>query len=227
MRKGMASAEKRRKSRIELVKRLVRTVRKRPEELAQDDFIKNGLGGLLAHHGGSVYKAITEAGYAVKPWNMGHTPKGFFMERGNRVGATRWLVAKVRKEVQDICSRDFQMNGLGGMLGEYYSCSPYAALVDAGYEINAWEMKQTPHRFFGKMENQVEAVRWLAASLGKNPEELGYGDFVDNGLAGLVGRYGSLFRLLLATGFVKRSDELKIRKRGLRAILAARMRERK
>jgi|GEM_PF-6133397 len=180
-----------RENRIKAVKWLAKKLDKDPRDLTVDDFTMNRLGGLFCHHyASSPYKAVTEAfpEKEVMPWEMIVTPRGFFESRENRVEAIKWLAKKVGNDPRDLNTDDFTMNRLGGLMN-HYSGSIYAAVSEAFPEqgIKPWEMNVTPRGFFDKKRNCVEAVRWLAKKLDKDPRDLTSDDFYSNRLSGLIG----------------------------------------
>ena len=191
-----------RENRIAAIRWLVENLGKDARELTQDDFVEKGVGGLLNYYGGP-YEALMDAGFEIKPWEMVCTPHGFWKEKENRVEAIRWLVAKLGKGPGEITQGDFNENGLGGLLGDYYRGCPFDALTDAGFELNGWEMAKASALFYQKRENRIAAIRWLVEKLGNEAMEITQGDFNENGLSGLLSHHyrNSPYEALLEAGF--------------------------
>lgn len=120
------------KNRITATKWLVKKTKKDPREITQEDFVSNGLGGLMDKYSNSPYRALKEAGYPIHLWEMRITPRGSFMKRSNRIAAVRWLVKKTRKKPENITIHDFRSNGFWGILN-HYKGSFRTALRDAGF----------------------------------------------------------------------------------------------
>jgi hypothetical protein len=99
--------------------------------IVAQDFFDLGLDGLLAHHGNSPLGALSEAGYKILPWEMPKAPNGFFMKKGNRVLAVKWLVKRTGKAPEDLTKDDFKGNSLGGLLATHYHNSPALAMLEA------------------------------------------------------------------------------------------------
>ena len=122
---------------------------KDPRELTQDDFVDNGLSGLVQIYRGSPYEALAEAGKAHKrseiashsaegrfdpgkiyPWQMNNVRIYEGLEM--RAAAVRWLQKKIAKDARDITTDDFIRAGLQGLLAMHYGGSPYLAVLEAG-----------------------------------------------------------------------------------------------
>ncbi len=104
----------------------------------------------------SLYSLLVDAGYAFSkkevsmhskkgifsdellyPWQLANAPIKFYQDANNCISATRWLVWKLGKNPQDIGVKDFQENGLRGLL-PYYSDGKggyRAALREAGFDV--------------------------------------------------------------------------------------------
>ncbi len=97
--------------------------------------------------------------------------------------AIRFLVDEVlHRDPRDVTDNDFYRNRLSGLLTGYYRGSPYQALVEAGYEIEPWEMSETPHDFYKDSDNRIAATRWFVERLGKDPRDIIAQDFNRNAL---------------------------------------------
>jgi len=208
-------------NRVIVVKRLVETLCKDPRDLTAEDFHGNRLGGLLSHYyNNSPYKTVEEAfpEMDIKPWEMINTPIGFYEKKENRIAAVKWLVNKLNKDPRDLTAEDFDNNRLGGLLDGYYNDSPYEAVKEAFPEmdIKPWEMIRTPDGIFDTKENRIAAVKWLVNKLKKDPRDLTYDDFYDNGLGGLLAsRYNnSPYEAVKEAGLVDEADEKQMRNRG-------------
>jgi hypothetical protein len=201
-------------NRVKAIKQLVKECGKKPRDITRDDFNSNHLGTLLNHdYNGSPYRALTEAGYKLQPWEMLHTPKGFYGNKSIRVKAIKQLVRKCGKEPCDVVAGDFYSNRLRGLLDGYYAGSPYAALKEAGYRIHPWEMIKTPDGFYRFKGIRVKAIKQLVSKCGKKPRDITEADFSSNRLGGLLSNHygGSPFLALLEAGFITKKDEAYMR----------------
>lgn len=178
------------------LKEMIAFLGKEPQKILKRDFEENGLVGFLHHYKNSLYKPISELYPQLKEWEMYKTPRNFFDKKKNRVAAVKWLCEKLGKDPRNLASDDFQSNGLWGLAFHNYSNSPFKAVSEAYSElgIKAWEMWQTPNRFFDKKKNRVEAMTWLVEKLGKDPQELSKDDFLQNGLASLLHSHNSIYQ---------------------------------
>lgn len=132
---------------------------------------------------------------------MKRVPHGYWKIEANRVGAIRGLVNKLEKPPSEVTRKDFEDNGLWGLLVHYYSSSPFRALKEAGYDIKEWERGQTVKFFWKKRENRVKAIKDFVEKLGKPPTQITYKDFKDNGLGGVFDYYGSPYKALKDAGY--------------------------
>lgn len=230
-----AKWEENEKARADAVRFLVEKVLKKdPRGLTTEDFRSNRLSGLIDVYGCSIYLAVVEAGYAYSikealehakegafrteklyPWEMGKAPQGLYDSKENRVAATKWLIAKLQKDPRELSQEDFNSRLLAGLLSHYYSNSPHAALTEAGYQINPWEMQKTPMGFYELEENRVAAVKWLVQKLQKDPRGITQEDFYSNRLSGLLTKYylSSPYEALLEAGLATPEDEAYMRGR--------------
>jgi len=194
--------------RVEAVKWLVDYLKKDPRELESKDFTSNGLGGVLKYCGNSVWNAVHEAGYGIMPWEMKISPRGFFKKKENRIMATRWLVGKLKIDIRELRERHFTDNGIGRVL-DFHGKHPYGAFVEAGYEVNPWEMGKVPKNFYKSRKNRAAAVRWMVAKEGKPACMVKSADFEKNGLGRVLQYCGkSPFRALKEAGLVKEPFEM-------------------
>ncbi len=159
-------------NRIKVTRWLVEKLDKPVTEITQRDFHKNVIKGLLNYYSGSPYKALKDAGYDIKEWEMTITPRGYWDKKKNKIKAIKWLVEKLDKPITEITQRDFGKNGLGGLI-QYYSDSPYFALIDAGYDVNREEMRHSifksggkrhesnhGHKCYSGEEREVDNIFW-------------------------------------------------------------------
>jgi hypothetical protein len=202
--------------RIAATRWLVDKLRKDPRDIIGEDFHSNRLCGLLSgSYNDSPYEALKEAGYDFHPWEMCMAPMGFYESKENRVAAVRWLVDKLGRDPRDIIGEDFLSNRLRGLL-PFYNDSPYAALNEAGYDFQPWEMLKTPRSFYESKENRMAAIRWLVDKLKKEPRDITKGDFHSNRLCGLISDHynDSPYDALLEAGLVTKADEAHMRSTG-------------
>jgi hypothetical protein len=107
----------------------------------------------------------------MKDGNIKLTRADWRMGESIRQDAIKFLVEKVlTKDPLDITNEDFYSNRLSGLLTNYYNCSSYNALKDAGYDFHPWEMIQTPHKFYNCKKNRVAATPGLSTNLRKTRE---------------------------------------------------------
>lgn len=192
---------------------------KDPRKVRYADFQYNLLSYVVGKfYQGSPYAAIYDAypEERIMPWEMHFTPKNFFELKKNRVKATRWLVRLAGKDPRDIICRDFEANGLVGLI-DFYGKSPHKAVSEAFplQHIMPWEMSVTPNGFYKSRTNRVAAIRWLMERLPKEGKEVVQQDFIDNRLRGLLFNYynGSPYAALLDAGIVAHEDELYMKRR--------------
>jgi hypothetical protein len=136
--------------RIAAVKWLLWKLGKEPREMTFDDFNGNGFSGLLRHYNNSPYLAFVESGHAYSerefleqaetgvfhteklyPWEMPRAPFGY-ENKGIRIAAVKWLRWKLGKRPEEITSKDFNRNGLAGLVRNHFNGSPFEALFEAG-----------------------------------------------------------------------------------------------
>lgn len=165
-----------------------------PRKVSMRDFSGNFLGWVLsAYFGNSPYEAVSKAytGLNIRPWEMPVTQRGFFSSPLNRKKAVVLLSEALGKNPRDLTRKDFDANGLGGLLHEHYGESPYKAVAEAFEEerIMPWEMITTPRGFFDSPKNRVAAVRWLVEKTTGEPTKLTQEYFVANRLRGLLLNY--------------------------------------
>jgi hypothetical protein len=195
-------------NRVEAVRWLVGKLGKEPQEISYMDFKENGIVGVFNHCGNSIWKALREAGYGMEPWEMRTLPKGFFMKKENRARATRWLVEKLGADIRNIIYSDFEENGIARVL-DFHGKHPHGALLEAGYEVEPWEMARVPKNFYKSRENRAKATRWLVEKIGKPASEIKSADFEANGLGRVLQCCGkSPFLALKEAGLVKEPFEM-------------------
>lgn len=209
-------------NRIRATKWLVKSLGKKPDELKQKDFFSHGLAGLLAAYSdercstyekGEVFtfepgyllgfhtpleRALAEAGLISKE-STSEEGRGKWQSRENRILAIKSIVDEVG-DPRDVTIWDFEERRISALL-TYYNKSVYTALKDAGYNIHPWERKKVPAGFWKKKRNRVAATRWLVAKKGGNPRKVGYWDFVDAGLRGIITITGGALESLNEAGY--------------------------
>ena len=153
--------------------------------------------------------------------------KSDWKNKETRVAVIKKFVELSSESPREITKDDFNNNGLGGLI-DHYKCSPYLALVEAGYaysfdetkehartgfktdKIYPWEMSGAPLGFYKKSENRIAATKWLVWRLDKNPRELTKDDFKNNGLGGLIDHYKcSPYLALVEADYAYSLDEIK------------------
>ena len=162
-------------------------------------FRKNKLGGMLQYcFSNSPYKAIDNA-YPdkFKEWEFEHVPKGYWNNKENGIKATKWLIEEKLKLSDDelkenLSTKLFKENGLGGMLDICFCSSPYET-INAAYpnKFKEWEFKNVPNKYWNNRENGIKATKWLIEeklklSDDELKESLNVSLFKENGLGGML-----------------------------------------
>jgi len=138
------------------------------------------------------------------PWQTERIPNGLWKDRELRIEATRWLLRVTKKRPEEITVRDFDENGLHGVLVRC-GTSPYLALKEAEVfspDFKPWMVgTHVPNGFWKSKENRIDAVKWLLEKTGKKPEEIDTLDLRSNNLHGLLMHHrGSTFAILAEAG---------------------------
>jgi len=119
-------------------------------------------------------------------------PDGYWKNKDNRINAIKEFVEKSGKKPSELTIEYFEKNGLGGLLNEYYNCSPYLALKDANFVNSPLEMKNIPNGYWKSKKNRINAVKEMIKKSEKNPSEIIVEDFKKYNLMGLLtGHYKS------------------------------------
>jgi hypothetical protein len=122
--------------------------------LVADNFIQNGLGGLLASHNSSPYAVLVAAGLAhsivaalkhselgefdnsrLYPWQMEQSAN--YSDSKMLAAITKWVLWKTSKQsnVRDLTREDFTLNRLAGLIADP-NHSPSKLLVISGYAFS-------------------------------------------------------------------------------------------
>lgn len=141
-------------------------------------FIENGLNGMSTIFNDSTYEILDLAYPGVfKPWELIQTGKEFFDDDNNVNWALDWLFDEQLKWTDEELKLKFDVkvireNNLLGLLRKRFHGSPYE-LLNYYYpnRFNAWELKQTPKRFWEKKSNRINAINWLISNEGIMIEE--------------------------------------------------------
>ncbi len=149
--------------------------------LTHADFAAAGFSGMLHQvYGGSPYAALAALFPALRPWQMGTTPMGYWQGAAGRDharAATRWLLEQqgLLDEAPAVVAGRldlavFGQAGLGGMVHRVYGNSPYAALADLLPIVQPWQMRTgVPQGYWqgGAGQHHARAAtRWLLEQLG-------------------------------------------------------------
>ncbi|MDI6917917.1 MAG: hypothetical protein QMC80_09010 [Thermoplasmatales archaeon] len=198
-------------NRIKAVKEMVEKIGKPPSDITWNDFIRNGLSGLLAKYNQSPSAALEDTGYGVHPLKRKYLPTGYWNKKENRVKPVRDMVEKLNKPMRNITYKDFKDFGLFGLLTSRYGSSPWRALKDAGYTIGRTQLHTKPHHYWDKKERRIKAVRKMVEKTGKDPMGITTKDFMRHNLGGMLfSKYnGSPFSALKEAGFVNNEWEMK------------------
>jgi len=216
-------------NRIKATRWLIKTLGKEPDKIIQKDFISHGLVGLLVAysdkrcatyekgeiltfdtgyllgHPSPLERALAEAGFILKKSKVaekqsyGERRLGKWQSRENRVAAIKSVVEDVG-DPRDVSIWDFEERRISTILN-YYNKSVLAALNDAGYIIHPWERRKVPAGFWKKQKNRVAATMWLVARKDGKPRTVGYWDFVDAGLRGIMTITGGALESLNEAGY--------------------------
>ena len=76
------------------------------------DFLENGLKGVLDYYSGSPFRALKDAGYDIKEYEMDKVPQGYWKKKENRVKAIRGMVDDLGKKPTEITRGGILINGL-------------------------------------------------------------------------------------------------------------------
>ena len=103
---------KTRENRIEAIKWLVEKLGKPLAKITKEDFIENGLSTLINHYyRGSVYKAISDAGFEIGPEERSTVPRNYWKKEENRVKALEYISNKLNKPINQITLQDLKVCG--------------------------------------------------------------------------------------------------------------------
>jgi len=208
-----------------IVKRLFRTIIENLEAITPDQvpekinykfFVDRKLEPLLwVFYKNSPFKAIRDIyGNKILPWKFKRKPLNFWKGKkgfNHAIDAMKWFT-KVKNlqtisDCRKITSKDFEEQGLSGMLARVFNSSPFLALKTVFPNLKPWQVKQTPKNYFNSSENQKIALNsFIMENTGElieedmTPEEvyeLGLRLFVSTknlekaGFRGLVARYNN------------------------------------
>lgn len=167
-------------------------------------FSHHGLGDMLYNvYQGSPLLALQDAGmYSYHPWEMQHTPNGYWKgEVGltHAVEAVKWLVEeKLRVPIDEIPSRirfrHFAESGLGTMIKSVFNGSPFQAM-DAAYpgQFKKWQFSCVGKGYWSGedgLQHAKEAMAWLIhdklkITVAEIPLVIGVQTFKQYGLYGM------------------------------------------
>lgn len=160
---------------------LIEEILKWTEDDVKNKFIQkvlvdHKLSGMMMLFNNSSFHVLDNA-YPGKylPWELTMAPKGFWNDENCR-RATKWLVEEMLNiDLKDITKKiegkDFNNNGLNGMMHARFNNCPYKA-IDFTYpgRFREWEVTKTPRGFWNR-ENGIDAIRWLFEEKLKLPEQ--------------------------------------------------------
>ncbi|MEW5936215.1 MAG: hypothetical protein AB1665_00120 [Candidatus Thermoplasmatota archaeon] len=194
---GISRYWKERERRIAVIRKVVDELGD-PRKVSRRHFIERGVTGLLKYYA-SLEEALKDAGYPLHPWERSRVPNRYWLARENRIKAVRWLVEKIGGNPRKIMRRDFREAGIEGLLSP--AGGVLGAVKEAGYDLKPWEYEhmRPPRDTWASRENRAAAVKWLLASLMKEPSEVSRRDFRLLGLSRLANEYG-IPRLLEEAG---------------------------
>lgn len=181
-------------NRIQAVRELVMKTGKKPEDIGTKDFYYNRLAWIPVVTAG-FRNALREAGFDPGDYNM--KPKHYWKDIKNRIMETRALVKNLGKPVDKITSKDFQKNGLGGVI--YHLKKHRIALQEAGFEVKDINIK--PVRYWCDKHNRIKATRKMVNLLDKDPIEILEKDFNDANILLAAKRVGGYRNALIEAGY--------------------------
>jgi hypothetical protein len=111
----------------------------------------------------------------------------YWNSKENRVRWIRWLVRR-KGGCRKVVCKDLLGNHLGTLLQK--APSLHALLVEAGYDIDPWEMKASvPDGLWDVTSNRRRALTWMLERAKIGPKDVLRGTFIENRLAGLYDFY--------------------------------------
>jgi hypothetical protein len=188
-------------SRANAIRNMVGGLNKPLKDITTNDFKAHKLYGLLSkYYNTSPHRALKEAGYTIRRYEMHTKPANYWDKRERRIKAVRKMVERTGKQPREITANDFIANDLWGMLQIGYNASPFAALKDAGLVEHEWEMKCSPN-YWNKKENRINSVNWVVEKTGKKPSEIRSADFTKYRMYGLLKRFKTYKEALREAGY--------------------------
>jgi hypothetical protein len=159
-----------------IVQLACRITMKTPEMLSYKDLERTGH-GIEVRAAGSKKRLMELAGLSIPPWQMGHVPRNTWKDPKNRAAALLWLAEVTGKPPQRLTTIDMHEHGLGSLtLFDLQNL-----LKDAGLIVPRHLLRGRRQRW-AQIEDRIDAVRWLARTLGKPGAGLTREDFASNGL---------------------------------------------
>ena len=139
--------------------------------VTQEDFNKNGGGGLLQVYGDSPSKALQ----TIYPehkwmlWRFSKKPTGFWKDMFNQKQFFDWLGGELGYKGMDdwynITKEDIVLHGGGGLLNGYYNDSPSLALQNI-YPHHNWLLSSFKNRSVHQKSSQKQFFDYLGVQLG-------------------------------------------------------------
>jgi hypothetical protein len=200
-----------RERRIQVIKKFAQTINKPLTEISQKDFREYGLWGILtSYYNSSPLLALEDAGFDVRAEERSIKPQGYWKNRENRIKMIRDMVHKSGKPLHEFTQKDFRKFHIWKLLTEYYQSSHILALKDAGYNIEPWQMRKKPNRYWSIRDNRIFAIKRFVLNLNKTISEITEEDFHGHGLAGCLKYYNdSPYLALIDAGFNVKKEEMK------------------
>jgi len=112
----------------------------------------------------------------INPWINSRTDKHFWESRQNRIEAVQWLVEEQlgmqpeHLKKSKLSRKTFTMYGLSYLFCAYYN-SVSKAVKEAYPHLKPWQAGNVPREYWTE-KNAADAVRWLMAEKGWQPENL-------------------------------------------------------
>ena len=184
-------------TRIKKTIRLVNSLDKKVDRITNEDFNKNKLSGIILETGGAI-NALKEAGFVIKERCK---PPSYWKDKKKRISAVRIMVEALKKQPNQVKYTDFNMFGITSVL-KYNQNKVCNALLEAGYNIEPWELGNIPLNYWKNKSNRIRAINWLLQIKNKVPDDLNASDFFNNGMKQLIVQYGGIYKTLCQCGFM-------------------------
>lgn len=179
--------------------------------ITNNDFRKHKGGAFLLQYQSSISNAVMKhvRKFKFNEWMFAKTPKGFWLDRKNRVRYVKWLGKQLAISKKDqwyeITRGNFEKNH-GNQLIKFYDGSPLAVIMDCfpKQTWHEWRFARVPVGFWKSKSNQERYLVWFEKQM-KIRQASQWGeirriDLKQNYGGGLLALYPSTKALLKANG---------------------------